>query len=123
MIERRKHRRFNLVGNCLISHGKLMGTIIDLSMGGLSFSCLSSNSPDYAKSLCDNVEIVCTENVKRFPGLTMEILDSEKIPGKFLQNFWVTKYRAHFINLQIEQIALLENLIDTVTQQIPWNFD
>ncbi len=117
MDERRKHQRFQLRGNCLISHGKLVGTVIDLSLGGMSFTCLSSYSDGCNNSSCNNVEIFCTENMLKVPGLTMNIIETEKIPGEFLPNFWISKFRARFDNLREEQIALLENLIGTATQQ------
>jgi len=119
MAERRKHQRFHLRGNCLISHDRLVGTVIDLSLGGLSFSCLSSDATESDKYSGGNFEIFCTETKMRVRGLTMEIIDSEKIPGEFLQNFWLRKYRARFDNLQKGQLALLENLIDTAARQSP----
>jgi hypothetical protein len=119
MAERRKHQRFHPRGNCLISHDRLVGTVIDLSLGGLSFSCLSSDSTQSDNFPSGNVEIFCPETKMRVRGLAMEIIDSEKIPGEFLQNFWLRKYRARFDNLRKGQLALLENLIDTTTRQSP----
>jgi len=47
----------------------------------------------------------------------MDIIDTEKIPGQFLDNFWIRKCRARFNNLRDEQAAQLEKLILAVSKR------
>jgi len=111
MDERRKYQRFDFEDKCLIRHETVVGTVIDLSLGGLSCSCCFSNSDDCSDRRCKSVDILSIENMMWVEGLTMDIIDSEEIPGQFLDNFWVRKCRARFDNLREEQAAQLKNLI------------
>jgi hypothetical protein len=117
MAERRKYQRYELEEKCLLRKETAVGTIIDLSLGGLSCSCCSPDSDDCSNRCCKNIDIFCTENKVWVLDLTMDIIDSEKTPGQFLDNFWIRKCRARFNNLRKEQATQLENLILTVAKR------
>jgi hypothetical protein len=116
-VERRKHQRFACENKCLILHETVVGTVIDLSLGGLSCSCCSSDSDDGSARCSKNVDLFCINTKTWVRGLTMDIIVSEENPGQFLENFWIRKCRARFDNLRDEQAGLLENLFNTCTNQ------
>ncbi len=91
----------------------MVGTITDLSLGGLSCSCCSSDSENCLEHCWKNVDIYGIENKMWVRGLTMDIIDSKMIPGQFFDNFRIRKCRARFGNLRGEQANQLENLILT----------
>lgn len=111
--ERRKHQRFVLTDQCFIRREANLGSLIDLSLGGLSCSCCASGLADCPVRSRQNVDLYCIENKIWIWGLRIDIIASEKIPGQFLDNFWVRKCRARFDNLQEEQASLLKYLIQT----------
>lgn len=109
MAERRTHQRFDFRDKCLIRHSAVVGSVIDLSLGGLSCSC--SSADDIDSSECNKVDLFCSEKRLWVRDLPMKIVESERIPGKFLDNFSVRRCRARFDNLPQEKATQLENLI------------
>ena len=117
MTERRQYQRFDLIDKCLVHRETTVGIIIDLSLGGLSCSCCSPDSGACSDRCSKNIDIFCIENKMWVRDLALDIIDTKKITGQFLDNFWVRKCRARFGNLRAEQTAQLENLIITVSNR------
>lgn len=109
MEDRRKHQRFKLKDSCIINHSEVVGTIVDLSMGGLSCVCLNQNNCKVNQPV--EVDIYCRKEGLRAGGLTITILCSETCPGKFAEEFGVRKCRVRFDQLVDTQVTQLENII------------
>ena len=95
--------------SCLINRSEVVGTIIDISMGGLSCSCLNQNcchaDPHH------EVDIYCGKSGLWVESVTIRILGTDVIPGKFAKEFGVRKCRLQFVRLGESQTGQLENLI------------
>jgi len=109
MEDRRKHQRFLLHDSCLINNSEVVGTIIDISMGGLSCTCLDQN-PCY-QGLVRQVDIYCGKTGLWAEKLNIQVLSSDTLPGKFVIEFGVRKCRLQFVQLAEMQAGQLENLI------------
>lgn len=109
MEERRKHQRFKLHDSCFVNHSDVVGTILDISMGGLSCTCLDQRFCE--RGSLQQVDIYCRKRGMWVEDLTVKILDSETIPGMFDDEFGVRKCRIQFVQLAETQAGQLEDLI------------
>lgn len=109
MDERREHQRINLNKRCLINHAGNIGEIIDLSLGGVSCWCVQGHLCTDATSR--KVDIFCKEGQLWARGLSLQVLASESVAGKFLGGVPVRKCRARFADLRDGQRDQLENII------------
>lgn len=109
MDERRRHQRFQLNNSCIINHSRSVGTIIDISMGGLSCTCLDQG--ECSKGLSARIDIYCRKQDIRAEDISMRVLSTEKITGKFIKNLGLRKCRAKFIQLDDSQQGQLSNII------------
>ena len=115
MGERRTNQRFDFNEKCLVRHPNALGTLVNLSLGGLSCQCV--NYDENAPPTCQIVDLLCPENHLWIRELNLDVIATEKIPGEVLSNFWIRKCRARFIGLRAEQLNLLENLIISYATQ------
>jgi len=109
MEERRKHQRFKLQNSCFINHSDVVGTIVDISMGGMSCTCLDKNRC-HQKPL-QQVDIYCRSEGKWVEELKVQILASDTLPGMIDEEFGVRKCRMQFVQLAQAQAGQLEELI------------
>ena len=109
MEERRKHKRYPLDNVCIINHSTTVGTIIDLSLGGLSCMCLDQGTCQ--EGLSEKIDIYCKSNDIRVEGLDMEVLDTGKLKGKFVEDIGLRKCRAKFCELDEGKVEQLANII------------
>lgn len=109
MEDRRKHQRFLLHDSCLINNSEVVGTIIDLSMGGLSCTCLDQN-PCY-QGLIKQVDIYCGKTGLWAEKLNIRVISSDAHPGRFVKEFGIRMCRIQFVQLAEVQAGQLENLI------------
>lgn len=109
MDERRKNQRFQLQNTCVLNHSKTVGTIIDISMGGLSCSCLDQG--ECSKGLSTKVNIYCRKKDIRAENITMKVLSTETVKGEFLEDLGLRRCRARFQQLDEEQARQLTEII------------
>ena len=113
MEERREHQRFKLEQTCIVNHEKTVGTIIDISAGGLSCVCLDQGT--CSKGISTKINIYCKQQDVRAEDIKMKVLNTEKIPGKFLEDLGLRKCRAKFCGLDDPQKSQLANIIVNVS--------
>lgn len=109
MNERRKHRRFNLDAACILYHNKSVGTIFDISVGGLSCICLDQGECNQGLSIqidiyCHKYDL-CAENIR------LELIGTEMLPGEFMEKLGMRKCRARFYLLDKSQQVQVSNII------------
>lgn len=109
MEDRRKHQRFKLHESCIINKSEVVGTIADISMGGMACTCLDQNS--CYQGLSQQVDIYCGKTGLWVEKVNIRILGSDVSPGKFAREFSVRKCRLQFEQLAEVQMGQLENLI------------
>ena len=109
MKDRRKHQRYKLDEACIINHNKTVGTIIDISLGGLSCGCLYKNN--CREDCLTGVNIYCKMFNIQAENITMKVLGSEVIPGKFSEDIRFKICRGEFHRLDEAQELQLTNLI------------
>ena len=90
MEDRRKHQRFELHDSCIINHSEVVGTIVDISMGGMSCTCLDQNHCH--QGFLQQVDIYCRKEGLWAEEINVRVLASEAIPGMFAE-----------VNLQLDQ--------------------
>lgn len=111
MDERRKHQRFKLADVCIIRHEKTVGTLIDISPGGLSCMCLDEGQCCQEQST--PVDIYCKKYDLCAEKIIIRVLDTGMVPGEFLKILGIRKCRAEFLQLDESQLAQVENIIVT----------
>lgn len=109
MIERRKDKRYQLANRCILNHGNIVGTILDICQGGLSCMCLDSSQCEGVEP--EKVDVFCKKENLIARGLHVRKLDTEIIPGKYVKEIKVRKCRIQFDHLIDAQIAQLKNII------------
>ena len=109
MEERREYQRFKLEQACIIHHQRTVGTILDISAGGLSCVCLDQG--ECSKGLSTTINIYCKKNDSRAENIKMKVLSTESMPGKFLENLGLRRCRAKFCGLDKPQITQVANII------------
>lgn len=107
--ERRKHQRHKLEGACIIQHNKSVGTIVDLSVGGLSCVCLDQGMCN--KGLSTTINIFCRKHELCAEDLSMKVLNTEKMQGQFVEELGMRRCRARFNKLEESQKSQLTNII------------
>ena len=108
MHDRRIHQRFKLDDTCVINHDKKVGTVIDISAGGLSCICLDQG--ECSKGFSTQVKIYCRKQNLCAEDIKMNVLDTEKVPGQFMKDVGLRKCRAKFCQVddtQLEQLATI----------------
>jgi len=110
MEERRKHKRYTLDNACILNHATTVGTIIDLSVGGLSCMCLDQG--DCEEGLSTKVNIYCKKNDLTAQDIPIQVLSTGKMSGKFIENIGLRKCRAQFTQLDDASRAQLEHIIN-----------
>ena len=108
MNERRKNIRYKLKDGCIVIHDNTVGTIHDISAGGLSCCCLLD---DCEKRLGREIDILCKQHNILAEGLTIKIVETECLPGEFLQGLKTRKCRVLFEPLSKRQIGKLDNVL------------
>ena len=109
MEDRRKHQRFNLDGTCIVQHEKKVGTVVNVSVGGLYCKCFGKGECHAGHAF--DVNIYCRKHELCAEGITVKVLESEVIPGQFAEDLKVRKCRAKFDQLEDSQRAELSNFI------------
>lgn len=115
MDDRRKHQRFTLDAACILNHDKSVGTVIDISEGGLSCMCLDQGN--CSQGLSAQVNIYCKKYDLCAEDIQLKVIGTEKVPGEFMEELGIRKCRARFHQLDKSQRAQLKNLI--VTSSLP----
>jgi hypothetical protein len=109
-LERRKHRRFQARPGLLavLRPAYVSGQVIDISRGGLSFSCVGKHSRINGCLL----EVFLVRShiyLARVPIKTVSCIEIDK---EFFRNFiTLRRYSVEFINLDAEQTHLLDHII------------
>lgn len=109
MDERRENQRFKLDQTCVIQHERTVGTIVDISVGGLSCVCLDQG--DCSKGLSTQVNIYCKKNDICAEEINMKVLSTESMPGQFIENLGLRKCRAKFCGIDAPQKSQLASII------------
>ncbi len=109
MEDKRKHQRFVLDGTCIIQHEKKVGTVINVSVGGLYCQCFGKEKCHTGLSF--NANIYCRKHELCAEDITLQVLDSDVIPGHFAEDLGTRKCRAKFEQLEDLQRAELLNFI------------
>ena len=78
------HQRFKLDDTCIINHDKKVGTVIDISVGGLSCICLDQG--ECSKGLSSKVKIYCRKQNLCAENIKMKVLSTEKMPGHLIRD-------------------------------------
>lgn len=109
MEEKREHQRFKLDQACIIQHQRTVGTIQDLSAGGLSCVCLDQG--DCSTGLSTTINIYCKKNDTRVENIKIKVLSTETMPGQFLADLGLRRCRAKFCELDDPQMTQVANII------------
>ena len=110
MDERRKHKRFKLDAACILFHDKSGGTIIDISMGGLSCMCLDQGK--CSQGLSVQIDIYCKKHDLCAEDIRLKVIGTEMVQGKFLmEKLGTRKCRARFYQLDKSQQVQVTNII------------
>lgn len=109
MDDRRKHQRFKLDNACIINHEKKVGTIIDISVGGLSCMCLDQGI--CSKGFSTQVDIYCKKGDLRAEDINIKVVDTEMVPGEFMEILGTRRCRARFSQLDDFQQTQLTEII------------
>ena len=110
MHERRRHQRYFLKGNCFLAYASSVGTIYNISMGGLSCKCLVKNECD-KESMEKGIDILCDKAKLVAQKLPVTVLGSIVVPGKSVMDVQVRKCRVQFEQLEHDQKNQLEEII------------
>ena len=95
---------------CVLSHDELGGTIIDISMGGLSCMCFPHGGK-CSQKLSVQVNIYCKKHDLCAEGIRLKVLGTEMIQGKFIEKIGMRKCRARFYQLDKTQQLQVTNII------------
>ena len=109
MEDQRKHQRFVLDGTCIIQHEKNVGTVINVSVGGLYCKCFGEDKCHTERSF--DVNIYCRKHELCAEDITIHVLDSEVEAGHFAEDLGVRKCHAKFEQLEDLQRTELANFI------------
>lgn len=109
MGERRKHQRYKMDAACILNHDKFVGTIIDISMGGLSCQCFDQGK--CSQGLSPQVNIYCNNDEVCAEGIHLKVIDTEMVQGKFMEMLGIKKCRAMFQQLDMSQKSQMRNII------------
>ena len=109
MDERREHLRYKLNAECILHHDKSVGTIIDISMGGLSCMCLDQG--ECSQELSVKIDIYCKKHDLCAEGIRFKVIGTEMVQGEFMEKLGKRKCRARFHQLDNSQQEQLANII------------
>ena len=109
MEERRKHQRHKLDGVCILQHEQTVGTIIDISAGGLSCVCLDHGECN--EGLLTTMNIFCRKHELCAEDIKMKVLSTEMMRGQFVEELGMRMCRVQFNNLKDSQRSQLANII------------
>ena len=109
MDDRRKHQRFKLDTACILSHDKSVGTVLDISVGGLSCMCLDQGK--CSQGLSAKINIYCKKYDLCAEDIPLKVIGTEMVEGEFMENLGVRKCRARFRQLDKTQQAQVTNII------------
>jgi PilZ domain-containing protein len=110
MHDRRRHQRYLFEQSCFLTYAASVGTIIDISMGGISCMCLEENrcSKDSQER---EIDIFCKTEKLLAQGLPIKVLDSIVVSGNFNMGLSCRKCRVQFEQLEHNQKTYLEEII------------
>jgi hypothetical protein len=110
MYDRRRHQRYLLDKSCFLTNSASVGTIIDISMGGLSCMCLEGRKcgQDSPKK---GIYIFCKKATMLAQGLPVKVLDSIIVPGKFDKGLNFRKCHVKFEQLEHVQKNYVQEII------------
>ena len=109
MDDRRKHQRYKLDASCILNHDKFVGTINDISLGGLSCMCFDQGK--CSQDLSTQINIYCNDNDLCAEGIHLKVIDTEMIQGEFMELLGIKKCRAMFHKLDKSQESKVKNII------------
>ena len=109
MDDRREHQRFVLDAACILNHDKSVGTIIDISLGGLSCMCLDQGK--CSRGLSARINIYCKKHDLCAEDLHLKVIGTETVQGEFMDKLGIRKCRARFHQLNEAQQAQVTNII------------
>ena len=109
MEEKREHQRFKLDQTCIIHHQRTVGTILDISVGGLSCVCLDQG--ECSKGISTTINIYCKNSDTRAEAIKMKVLSTETVPGQFLEELGLRRCRAKFCDLDTPQVKQVTDII------------
>ena len=109
MEDRREHQRFILDAACILNNDKSVGTIIDISLGGLSCMCLDQGK--CSQGLSARINIYCKKHDLCAEDLHLKVIGTEKVQGEFMERLGIRKCRARFHLLNKAQHAQVTNII------------
>ncbi len=109
MEERREFERVKPVDDCIVVHSKLIGTVWDISRGGLFCSCFQE-TPCGCDELKE-IDILCGRGSFLVQGLKVKVVERQTRPGRFLRDFEIKKCRMQFAELREEQSDGIESIL------------
>lgn len=109
MQDRRKHQRFELHDSCIIHHANIVGTIIDISMGG--FACMCLDQDNCIHHVPAKIDIYCRKHDLWAQDITIRVLGSKTHLGEVIPEFGTRTCRIRFGRLNENQLAAIESII------------
>jgi len=109
MNDRRKHKRFELDAACILYRDKTVGTIIDISMGGLSCMCIDRG--ECRQGLSTQSNIYCKEHDMCAEDIRLKVIGTEMVQGEFMEKLGIRKCRVRFHQLEKSQKSQVTNII------------
>ena len=109
MDERREHPRFKLDASCILYNDKSVGTLVDISLGGLSCMCLDQGK--CSQRLSNQVTIYCKKHDLFVEGIRLKVIGTEMLQGEFMERLGIRKCRARFHQLEESQQLQLTQII------------
>lgn len=95
----------------MIWHKKTGGTLIDISLGGLSCMCIDQGECSQDQSTLVNIYCkkhdLCAENI------AIRVVGTGMVIGEFLKDLGLRRCHAEFLQLDESQLAQVENIIVT----------
>ena len=115
MEERRAAERVEPADDCIVVHEKKVGTIKDISTGGLYCSCFQNKA--CTKDMSREIDILCGQGQFLVKGVKVMVVHTETIAGRFLSNFEVKKCRLQFLSMREDQCYGIETIIEEACVQ------
>lgn len=110
MEEKRFAERVKPVKDCIVVHPKKIGTIKDISSGGLFCTCFQDSTCE--KGIHREIDILCGHGKFLVKGVKVKIVESQSKAGRFLKNFEIKKCRLQFVEVADDQAFGIETIIE-----------
>lgn len=110
MEEKRIAERVKPVDDCIVVHSNKIGSIKDISSGGLYCSCFQDSTCKLG--IHKEIDILCGYGKFLVKGIKVKIVESQSDAGRFLTNFEIKKCRLQFVEMADHQASGIETIIE-----------